>query len=213
MDIEKLARLVNNLLRVGTVEQIAHKSPARVRVRIGSLLTDWIPYFEQRAGRTRTWNPPTVGEQGMVLSPNGELGAGVFLSGVNSDDAAAPSDNSKVTVTEFPDGAWLEYNHASHALVLRGVTSVTVIAEKNILLRAGESITLDAPQVTSTAKQTVQGLLTYRSGLTGTGGTSGTSISGDLKHVGGELSSNGVVLDSHKHANSGGSGTGGEPVK
>lgn len=60
--------------------------------------------------------------------------------------------------------------------------------------------TIDTPSTLNTGTLTTEGLLTYQDGLAGTGGGNGTSISGDMTHSGGNLSSNGVTLHTHTHS-------------
>lgn len=62
MNLVELLRLVHNLIRLGTIAEVDH-SHAQVRVQSGELLTNWLPWLEARAGTTRTWSAPTVGEQ------------------------------------------------------------------------------------------------------------------------------------------------------
>lgn len=57
--------MLANLLRLGTVAQL-DVAEARVKVDIGGLVTDWVPWVPWvtgRAGATRTWSAPRVGEQ------------------------------------------------------------------------------------------------------------------------------------------------------
>ena len=80
--IEELFRLIANLLRIGTVLDV-DLTAARIRVRSGDLESTWLQWFELRAGTTKTWNPPTVGEQVIMLCPGGDPTAGVVLVGLN----------------------------------------------------------------------------------------------------------------------------------
>jgi len=96
---------------------------------------------------------------------------------------------AKVTIDLAPDG------------------SVTVNAAGTVSVTAGGAATLTAPSVTldtptthCTGAVTVDGLLTYKAGLSGTGGGAGTTITGTITQSGGTLSSNGIVLDSHHHS-------------
>ena len=68
MDLAELARLIENLIRIGTVADVRHGNPPTVRVRTGGITTTWRPWCERRAGTTRTWSPPTKGEQGLTPS-------------------------------------------------------------------------------------------------------------------------------------------------
>lgn len=199
MSNEELARLLQNIIRVGTILAIDHAAQ-RVRVKIGRLNTDWRPWIERRAGNSKTWDPPTLGEQVVVLSPGGDLSAGYVLAAVNSDANPAPSASAAETVRKFPDGAEIKYDHAAGALSVTRIKTMHVVASDSITLQAGSTITLDAPQTTSTGAHTIQGLLTYLAGLAGFNGESGsTSITGSITHTAGDLSSNGVVLHLHVH--------------
>ena len=47
--------------------------------------------FSARAGKTRSWNAPSVGEQVLVLCLGGELDTGFVMPGIFSYDNPAPS--------------------------------------------------------------------------------------------------------------------------
>lgn len=210
MDSEELARLLHNLIRIGTVIDVDH-SVAAVRVSTGELETDWLPWLETRAGQTTVWDPPTSGEQVVLLSPGGETAAGFVLRGIHSDLHPAPSYDKNKTVRVFPDKALLEYDHATGGMLISGINTLVVQAEASVTLTA-PLITLDADQTLSTGKHTVEGLLSYLAGLSGQGGTGGgTTITGPLTHSGGDLSSNGITLHLHVHSGvrSGGDESGG----
>src|SRR5205085_2193946 len=72
----ELIRRLEQLLRYGTVAEV-DLGAARCRVKSGELLSNWVPWFAQRAGQTRHWSPPTVGEQCLLLSPGGDTAAAV----------------------------------------------------------------------------------------------------------------------------------------
>ena len=76
-------------------------------------------------------------------------------------------------------------------------------------------VRIDCPQSSFTGALTVGGLLTYQAGMAGSNGRGGsTTINGNIRHSGGTLSSNGVVLDAHTHKGvTPGGGNTGEPVK
>ena len=202
LELADLARRLTNILRPGTVEAIDHAA-ARVRIRSGDILTDWLPWLTARAGATATWSPPTVGEQVLLLAPSGNLAAAIVLPALYADAHPAPSTSPNEHVMEFPDGAVITYNHAAGALSVQGIKTLTIEADTHV--------TLNAPATTVTGALTVQGLLTYQAGLAGTGGGAGTTISGSIVQTGGTLSSNGIVLATHTHpgVQAGGSNTGG----
>lgn len=203
-------RRLDNLVRLGRIAAI-DPDVARCRVQTGGNLTGWLPWLTQRAGTTRTWCPPTVGEQVIILSPSGEPAGGIVLTGLYSELVEAPSTASAEHITDYPDGARIAYNHATHALTVTGIDTATV--------QAATHVTVDCPQSTITGNVliqgtcTVQGLLTYQAGLSGAGGGAGTTISGPITQSGGNLTSNGIVLHTHKHSGvQTGAGQTGAPV-
>ncbi|GMM59855.1 phage baseplate assembly protein V [Novosphingobium pituita] len=74
-----------------------------------------IRWIERRAGRTRTWSPPSQGEQVVLLCPGGEIGAAVALRGLFSSACPAPG-NDEAELIEFEDGAVFSYDPKAHAL-------------------------------------------------------------------------------------------------
>lgn len=208
MDIATLSRLLENVIRIGTVSAVDHAT-ALCRVDSGELESDWLPWVERRAGHTRTWDPPTIGEQVILLSPSGEPAGGVALRGLYRDVHPAPSASASEHVVTYPDGARIAYDHASGALTASGIQTATI--------QAAVSVTLDTPTTHITGDVQIDGtctvndLLTYGNGIAGTGGDNENLVSGNFVQVGGTLSSNGIVLDSHTHGGvvPGGGNTGG----
>lgn len=111
---DDILRQLANLIRFGTVQAVAGK---RVQVKIGGLLTRPIAWVSARAGKTKSWSPPDIGEQVVVLSPNGDLGAGVAIGGIFCDAYDIPIEaNANTVVMAFGDGTVLLYDQAAHVL-------------------------------------------------------------------------------------------------
>lgn len=126
-----LQRLLGNLIRLGTIAEVDHVA-ARCRVSSGDLLTAPLPWLSARAGSTAVdWDAPALGEQVLVLSPGGDLCAGIVLRGLYSDAVPAPSDQPGLHTVHFDDGAVIEYDRQAHAL--------------RALLPEGATATLTAP--------------------------------------------------------------------
>lgn len=217
IDITDILRRLENVVRWGTVSAIDYGKPACM-VDTGRITTDWLPFFQVRAGETTEWNPPTIGEQCLILSPSGDLANGMVLFGIHTDQNQPPSHSPDTHVRQYPDGAVISYNHATGALSATGIKTALIDASETITAKAGVKVTLDAPLVECTDKLTVHGLLTYLSGLSGSAGSGGggTSIEGPISHTGdfsneGSLSSNGITLATHTHSGvtPGGANTGG----
>lgn len=201
MDIATLSRMLENLIRIGTISAVDHGA-ALCRVDSGELESEWVPWVERRTGNTRTWDPPTVGEQVVLLSPSGEPAGGVALRGLYRDTHPAPSASPSEHVITYPDGARMAYDHVSGALTVTGIQTATI--------QAAVSVTLDTPLTHCTGKLTVDDLLTYRNGVNGTGGENNHVLNGTFIHDEGVLSSHGKVLHTHQHTGvqTGGGNTG-----
>ncbi len=209
MDLVELSRLLQNLIRIGTIHSVDHPA-RRVRVAVGGLVTGWLRWMELRAGETTTWNPPTLGEQCVILSPSGVVENGIVLYGAPSDVIDTPSHSPDEHVVRFPDGTVITYDHASHqhrasypdGAVIGYDAAASHLSATGIVtarIEADGSITLDTPLVHCTGKLTVDDLLSYGNGLAGTGGSNGSTITGPITQTGGDLSSNGIVLHTHLH--------------
>jgi phage baseplate assembly protein V len=211
--IAEISRLLNNLIRLGTIAAI-DAAARRCRVRSGELLTAWLPWVSLRAGDVRTWSPPSVGEQCTLLSPGGDLAAAVVLLGLYSDANPAPSSGTNVTATHYPDGAFTSYDHAAHTLNVTlpdgGRVSITAPASVTV---TSPSVTIDAEQTTCTGMLTIQGRLTYQGGMAGSGSAGGGAaavIQGTVQ-VSDDVTAGGISLHNHTHSGvrSGGENTGG----
>lgn len=114
-DLATLARLLENLIRFGTIDEV-DEAAARVKVTTGKLTTAWLPWIAPRAGADREWNPPTEGEQVILLSPSGQLANGVAITGLFSDLIPANGDRPGLHRRTYRDGAVIEYDSIAHRL-------------------------------------------------------------------------------------------------
>jgi phage baseplate assembly protein V len=219
MRAAELHRLIENLVRLGTIAEVDHAS-ARVRVRSGELLTAWLPWQTPRAGTTRDWDPPSVGEQAILLSPGGDPAAGVVITGLFSTACPAPSSSATLCRRDYPDGTRVDYDHGGGVLtvdcvgdvIVKGARTLTVDHDGDVLVKTPTRVTVDAPESTFKGKLTVEGKLTYLSGLAGSTSGSGAAatIQGGIEIENGDLTADGVSVKHHRHSGDSG-GTTGEP--
>ncbi|HHT0250870.1 TPA: phage baseplate assembly protein V [Raoultella ornithinolytica] len=205
--IQELARAIRNMIRTGIVVE-TDLDAGRCRVQTGGIYTDWLQWLTHRAGRSRTWWAPSVGEQVMILAVGGELDTAFVLPGIYSDDNPAPSASADAWHVEFPDGAVMSYEPETGALTVIGIKTADVTASDSVavsvpvvLVKAETRVTLDTPEVVCTNKLTTGTLEVKQGG----------KMSGDIEHGGGSFSSNGKVLHTHKHPGDSGGQTG-EPL-
>ena len=137
--LAELARLIENLIRLGTVAEV-QVEPPRVRVKTGNVTTAWRPWFALRAGEDREWDPPTVGEQVILFSPSGNLAQGVALTGLFSDANPANGDREGLHRRTYRDGAVIEYDSIAKHLRATLPGTAEVIAEGDIDVTSNANI-------------------------------------------------------------------------
>ncbi|MEY0278597.1 phage baseplate assembly protein V [Providencia rettgeri] len=201
----EIRRLINNLIRVGVV--IAVDAKKGCRVQTGDLETNWLNWITLRAGRTRTMNAPSIGEQVLILALGGELTTAFVLTGIFSDEHAEPTDSLTADHCTYSDGAIIEYEPATGALKATGIKTATIEASEQInattkvvVVNASKQINLTTPTVICSQNLTCATLNV----------TKGGEMTGNFTHTGGAIKSNGITLHDHTHGGvrSGGESTG-----
>ena len=137
----EIVRRLENLVRMGTVEQVRHGAPARCRVRAGELLTNWVPWIALRAGgsaKGRRWSPPAVGEQCLLLAPGGDLGNAVALPGIYSDAMPQGSVAEDMDRTDWSATDYMEHDRATGRLVIDCAQEIEfrIGGERRLLINA-----------------------------------------------------------------------------
>lgn len=179
----ELHRRLENIIRFGTIKTIHPAKPfTTVTVTIGAITTAKLRFLTLRAGQTKTWDPPTIGEEVMVLSPSGVLEMGVAIAGFNNTDNPSPSDDLNKTIRIFEDGCLLSYDIKTHQLdaVLPEGGTFNVTADVNITGKLTVSETITAEKDISTNADVIAGDISLKkhktSGVKGGGETSGVPI-------------------------------------
>ncbi|EMM0831553.1 phage baseplate assembly protein V [Enterobacter roggenkampii] len=195
VQLNEIARAIRNLIRTGIVTDVDHDE-GFCRVQTGGMQTTWLNWLTCRAGRSRVWWAPSVGEQVLLLAIGGELDTAFVLPGIFSDDHPAPSASPDALHVSFPDGAVIEYEPENGALTVSGIKTADVTASDSItatapvvLVKASSRITLDTPEVVCTNKLTTGTLEVKQGG----------NMTGNIEHTGGKFISNGVQVDDHDH--------------
>ena len=160
MNTGELYRLIANMIMIGVVDQLDEPNE-RIRVSADGMLTDWIPWGEQRAGPLkRTWSPPGEGEQVVVLSPYGDPAQAVVLCSINQDKFPAPANSKTVDRTEYSDGSVVEYDTASTTLTVNVGKGKVIVNCSTAEVHATESVLLDTPKTKTTGDLEVGGGIT-----------------------------------------------------
>lgn len=179
----------STLVRLGTVTAV-DLAAARCVVRFGDpddddggTETPPIRWLMFRAGKTRVWSPPSVGEQVILLTPDGQLAAAIAVTGIDQD-AFPPAGDTLTELIAFEDGARIGYDPEGHALTA--------------ILPAGATAEIEAP-----------GGITLRGPVSIEGDV---SVTGAIE-ASGDVTGNGTSLHTHKHGGvQAGGGETGAPV-
>lgn len=143
MNIAEITRLLENIVRFGTIEAV-QMQPPRVKVKSGNIATTWLPWLNLRAGADREWDPPTIGEQVVLLSPSGNLAQGVVLTGLFSDLIPANGEREGLHRRTYRDGAVIEYDSIAKHLRATLPGTAEINATGDITITSGGKITLSA---------------------------------------------------------------------
>jgi phage baseplate assembly protein V len=147
-------RLIGDIARLGTVASV-DLAAGTAQVDVGELRTGDIPWLTFRAGATRTWSPPSVGEQVLVLSPEADTAAGLIVGGLSSDAHPAPASDGSMLV-QYQDGASIGYDPERHALTAKLPAGATVLIEAEGGLHFTGDLTVDG-DIRSTGTVTADG--------------------------------------------------------
>lgn len=180
-------RRQGDMIRFGKIAEVL--AGARVKIDLGGVLTPPVRFSTGRAGKTRKWSRPSIGEQVIVVCPEGEAPAAVPIGALFCDLFPAPTDED-VEFVEFEDGCVLEYDPSAHEL--------------RVALPAGGRVVLVAP-----AGVDVEGDVRIVGAVEVTGGIRATDvIRSDVDVV-----ADTVKLKTHKHGQvSAGQAQSGAPV-
>jgi len=152
-NLAELLRLINNLIRIGTIKTV-DEAKYRCTVETGDNLTGDIPWLSLRAGTTKIWSVPSVGEQVLLLSPGGELANAIAITGLYSDSNAQPLAVAEKSGIYLPDGTEILYDHEAKTLTINLEGSATVNVKNgdcDISVPAGNA-NVDAMQVVLNGK-------------------------------------------------------------
>lgn len=212
-------RQMNNIVRTGRVEAVNPRL-ARCRIRTGELLTDWLPWLTLAAGggnQVRHWRVPAIHEECLLLAPGGDLAQAIALPGLFCEDMPQNAGAEDLERHDFSSSDYWEYDRKGGSLVFDIASRIQLKVGASLLTITPEGTTLatpdllvDSPQSTFSGALTVQGLLSYQSGISGQAGSgNGNTIKGGFAVDGGSITHDGKNIGStHTHPGDSGGTTG-----
>ena len=140
-------RRIGNLVCVGRVVEVAK---SRVRVAVDGMESDFIPVVCSSARGTSIHTELEVGEQVLVLTPDGEISHGFVLGAVYQKEKEPAGKHSMV----FRDGLTIDYDETSKTLRLSGARGVVVNCEDAVSVKA-KTASVTASESVSVVGKTV----------------------------------------------------------
>ncbi|HCQ9968271.1 phage baseplate assembly protein V [Acinetobacter calcoaceticus] len=199
-------RRLENLIRFGTIKTVNPSKPIPlVTVDLDDIVTPEIRFFNARSGEDSTWDPPSLDEEVMVISPCGEIGpTSVVFYGLYNNEHPAPSDDLNKKIRVYADGCIIAYDIAAHHL-------------SAILPSGGKAIVTADGGITVNGDTTINGNLQINgsTAMTGNNTVGGSQLVQGSSHSTGAFSTEADVkagsisLKEHKHSGDSGGTTGG----
>lgn len=199
-------RRLENLIRFGTIKTVNPSKPIPlVTVDLDDIVTPEIRFFNARSGDDSNWDPPSLDEEVMVISPCGDIGpTSVVFYGLYNNEHPAPSDDLNQKIRVFADGCVIAYDISAHQL-------------SAILPSGGKAIVTADGGITVNGDTTINGNLHINgsTAMTGNNTVGGSQLVQGSSHSTGAFSTEADVkagsisLKEHKHPGDSGGTTGG----
>ncbi|MFN3881497.1 MAG: phage baseplate assembly protein V [Nitrincola lacisaponensis] len=200
MNIADLNRRLESLIRLGSIAEVDHAG-RKLRVKTGGLLTGWLPWPAEVGRNYRRWRPLRTGTQVVLACPSGDPAQAVIIQILYTTVLNAPSADPDVDLIQFNDGSIIQYDSSNSHLIAECVGDVTV--------KSPSEVKIDSPKTIVTGELSVEGLLIYKSGMSGSGGSGTTaSIQGNVQITNGDLTADNISLKQHTHPGDSGGTTG-----
>jgi len=144
------------MIEVGIISQVKGK---KVRVAIGSMVTDFLDVIQLANSFCTHFKPLKVGEQVLVLPIRGELNSGIVLRSIayTKYDFTSTNDNEEIAV--FSDGAIFSYNTSTSTFNILNAKDININLKGNINLTA-TSINLTSPLINLSGAVNIAGSIT-----------------------------------------------------
>lgn len=110
-----------NMLQLGEVIEV-DPGAAKVRVKIGDLETDWIPWMS-KAGADHAWWPLEAGEWVVVGAPSGDMAQAIVLGSVPTGGFPAHGAAGTFRLS-FGSGAYIEHTGGNLNIVAPGTITL-----------------------------------------------------------------------------------------
>lgn len=143
--LNDLGRRLANIIRIGAIFEIDHEA-AKARVKIGDLMTNWLPWVNSNSGANNSWNPPEIDEQVIILSPGGELNQAVILPSLYKSNASGNLPN--IQSVTYKDGSKVSFDHDAGNLTLDLQENISLDIKGSAIIKVAGDANIEAENIT-----------------------------------------------------------------
>lgn len=176
-------RQFNNLITFGTISTISDDGQFAA-IKIGDIVTKPLRLPAIYGQNFKASMPAHESAQVVIGAPSGNLEAAVILGFLWSDNIPPYTDDRKIDGILFEDGTTVEYNSEDKILKVKSADKITVEAVGDASFKAGGDMTIEAA-----------GTLTLKANA--------ITIEGPVEQTGGDMTSDGISAQKHKHTETG----------
>ena len=108
-EVAELQRKLAGMIQITTITSVDHAAK-KLRVRLGAGESAELPWPAIAGRNFVVWRPLRVGQQLILLSPNGDPAQGVVIGELYSQTIDPPSTDEAVDLILFNNGNKLEHN-------------------------------------------------------------------------------------------------------
>ena len=164
--------------------------PPVCRVSDGEWVSAWVRWHSHAAGKARHWRVPSMGEQGALLSPSGDVSQGTFVPGLFGDAGPAPDNRDHVERWLFDDGGSLTYDwQASNYSIVLPTGSVDIKVGSSSANVTDNAVVVTSGAIALDGDVTIYGEVLLNGGL---------RVTGDINGGGAIIDTSGNTAN-HKH--------------
>jgi phage baseplate assembly protein V len=122
-----------SIIRVGRVSSVnPATATARVVFEAQGIVSYDLPVLQRQTLRNKDYYLPDVGEHVVcIFLPTGNA-EGFVLGAIYSDEDQPPASSQDKRAVQFEDGTRIEYDRASHTLIVNAVGPINIMAAGNV---------------------------------------------------------------------------------
>jgi phage baseplate assembly protein V len=112
--LSEMNRRLLQIIRIGVIQEV-NVAKAKVRVKIGDNVIGWRPWVSP----ANAWNPLVVGDQVVILSPNGDFEQGIILPALYHAKSKAPSNKENEIMFKLAENSFVRFDSNLENLTIK----------------------------------------------------------------------------------------------